>query len=205
MSDWSCSNCGWVNREISESCLSCGAPKGAVPASTTEEPWQATPPSPQLVFADPLPFVAPGPTPWFRTDGLLGGLAVAVLAAVVASAVWYAVVTFSSYQIGFVAIGVGWVIGTGAVIGARGRGSIWLAAASMLLTLVALGVSEYLISYHFITQEFGLALDLIQPPDVVVSVIVEVLAADPLTLAFWGFALVAAAYVPFKAILSASD
>jgi hypothetical protein len=164
-------------------------------------PTHSTPGSPELVTAEPLPNL-PGQPPVapFTTRGLVGGLAVAVVAAVLATAIWYAVVAFSSYQIGFVAVAVGWVIGTGAVLGARGRGSIWLSAISVLLTIISLGVSEYLIAYHFVTEEIGFDVGLIQPVDVMLSIILEVIVADPLTLVFWGFAVVAAAYVPFKQI-----
>jgi hypothetical protein len=148
----------------------------------------------------PMPAVVTPPMPWFRTDGLLGGLAVAALAAIVASVGWYAVVAFSSYQIAFVAILVGWVIGSGAVLGARGRGSLWLCAASVLLTLVALTLSEYFIAYHFITQESGFAFELLQSPLLIIELVIEIIAADPVTLLFWAVALGAAAWVPFKAI-----
>jgi len=210
MADWNCSSCGWVNREFSATCLSCGAPQTAAApvgrqASPASPPAWDHAPQPQLTTHDPLPSVAAPPTRWFRVDGLLGGLTLAALAAVAASATWYGVVALSEYQIGFVAVAVGWVIGTGAVLGARRRGSLWLAGGSILLTLAALAVSEYLIAYHYATQELGLALDLIQPLDFMISVVLEVLAADPATLVFWGFAIAAAGWVPFKAIMASGD
>jgi hypothetical protein len=148
----------------------------------------------------PMPAVVSTPMPWFRIDGLRGGLAVAALAAIVATGVWYAVVAFSSYQIGFVAAAVGWVIGTGAVLGARGRGSLWLVAASVALTLVALTVGEYLIAYHYLSQEPELSFGLLQSPLLIIELVIEIIRFDPVTLLFWALALAAAAWVPFKAI-----
>jgi hypothetical protein len=136
---------------------------------------------------------------WFTSEGLARGSVFAAIAALVASALWYAVVAISEYQIAFVAIGVGWVVGTAAVLGARGRGSIPLSAVSGVLTLAALFVSEYLIDYHYITQIVG-PMDLIQPPDLVIALVIDSLSADPATLLFWAFALAAAVWLPFKAI-----
>jgi hypothetical protein len=156
------------------------------------------PPDFVLGPAQGMPEVAARRT-WFTADGLGRGILLAAVAAVIASAIWYAVVALSEYQIAFVAVAVGWVIGTAAVRGAGGRGSIPLAAVSAFLTLAALFVSEYLINYHYISQILG-PLELIQPPDIVFAIVVESLSADPTTLVFWALALGAAVWIPFKAI-----
>ena len=148
----------------------------------------------------PMPASHAPETAWFRTDGFGRGLAFALIAAVLATAIWYAVVVVTSYQVGLVAALVGWLIGTGAVLGARRRGSLWLILASVGLTLVALSVSEYLIAYHIATSVLGLEFELIQDPFLIITLVVEIVASDPTSLVFWAFALGAAAWVPFKAI-----
>lgn len=67
-----------------------------------------------------------------------------------------------------------------------------------MLTLVALVVSEYLIVAHFVGQQLaeGETLQLLQPPDSVVTVVAESLQADPVTLVFWGIALFQAVVIP---------
>ena len=210
MTDWKCPQCKWVNRDFADICLSCGQdrPLGAeiVAAAPPPEPttWDLQGP-----VATPMPTMANSsiaeaeraatPGEPFGVTGFPTGVIGAVVAGVIASALWYAIVAFTSIQIGFVAIAVGWLVGTGAVLGARGRGSIWLSGVSVAVTVLALGVSEYLISYHWVTRDLGMSFSVLQPPDVILEIVIAVLQEDPLTLVFWGFAIVASALIPFKA------
>jgi hypothetical protein len=166
--------------------------------ATTRAADPAAPPDFVLGPAQGMPAISTRRT-WFTAEGLGRGIVFAAIAAVVAGALWYAVVAISEYQIAFVAAAVGWVIGTAAVRGAGGRGSIPLSAVSAFLTLSALFVGEYLINYHYITQLLG-PIELMQPPEVVFAIVVDSLSADPATLLFWAFALAAAVWIPFKAI-----
>ena len=129
---------------------------------------------------------------------LLGGFLGGAVAAVVASGVWYAVVTLSQYQIGIVAIAVGWLVGMGVVYGAGHRGSFALIPISVILTLIALVTSEYLIVAHFFSLDVGYAVDLLQPPDFIAEVVITSLQADPLTLVFWAIALFQAFVIPAR-------
>lgn len=217
MADWRCPDCGWTNREFSDLCVSCGLPRptGAGTSGTTDAS-ASTLHSPPLPPIGVPPAFEPGPGETaafpvaptaadaqgepFGNLGLSRGIVFAVAAAIVASAIWYAVVAFSSLQIGFVASAVGWLVGTAAVVGARGRGSVWLAGVSVLLTVLALGVSEYLIAYHMTTRDLGVEFSLLQPPDVIFEIVLAVLQNDPVTLAFWAFAVALAGYIPLKAI-----
>ena len=151
----------------------------------------ASPPAPTFE-----PVLGPGESSLF--GGILGGL----VGAIIASALWYAVVALTSWQIGLVAIIVGFIVGKAVVFGAGGRGSIPLVAVSVAFTLMALVVSEYLIIFHFISQEVGAAnvISVIQPIDFVVMVAFESLQADPLTLLFWGFALFQSVAIPLGAM-----
>lgn len=199
MADWKCARCDWVNRDWVEECISCGAgrddaaqdPALAGPAAAGASPVVPTSSGPTGSFAGPA-------TPLLGVSGLVGGLAAGAFAAVLATVIWYAVVVVTEYEIGFVAIVVGWLVGTAVVFGARRRVSIPLVAASALFTLAALSVSEYLIVYHVLTQELGLPLGLFEAPDLIVEVAVEAIRADPVTLLFWGIALVQAVYIPFR-------
>jgi hypothetical protein len=198
MTDWKCSNCGWANRDFAAKCLSCGADKAdAVPmAAPPPTPWDLPPrttpqnaPVPAAAAAAQLP----------GSDSLGRGILFAAAAAVVATLLWYLVVSISGYELGIVAALVGWVVGTAAVVGAGRHSSMFLVGVSVIFTLIALVMGEYLITYHFLTQAFG-QLELIQPPWVIIEIVIEVISADPLTLLFWGIALYSAASVPYKAI-----
>jgi hypothetical protein len=153
------------------------------------------------------PAAAQPPAPSFEPvlgaeSSLLGGVVGGLVGAVLASALWFGVVAITNWQIGLVAIVVGFVVGKAVVFGAGGRGSIPLVAVSAVFTLAALVVSEYLVIYHFISQEFGTEglISVIQPVDFVVSVAVESVQADPVTLLFWGIALFQAVAIPWSAM-----
>lgn len=138
---------------------------------------------------------------------IAGGLIAGIVAAVLASAIWYAVVVVSGWQVGLVAIAVGFVVGQGVVLGARKRGSIVLVAISVVLTLLALVISEYLIVAHFVGQELapGETLELVQAPDFIVNVVAASLQLEPITLLFWGIALFQAVAIPARLLSRRGD
>jgi len=200
--DWRCPRCTAENRADATSCYFCGAdrPESAAPAPGGDITADA------LAGADV--YGAPGAQPMslpIGPGGLVGGVVVSLIAAALATAGWYLVVALSNYQIAFVAVAVGWLVGTGVVLGARGR-LLWpLIGVAAAFTLISLAVSEYLIVYHFLTEyargELGLGnvLELIQPPDVMLEFVVASLEDDPLTLLFWAVAMVVAVVIPYRA------
>jgi hypothetical protein len=134
------------------------------------------------------------------TRDILGGLLAGLVAAVLATGLWYAVVVVSHYQLGIIAIVVGFLVGQGVVLGAGRRGSVILVAISVVLTLLALVISEYLIVAAFVTDQLGAGetIEVLQPPSFVIEVVVESVKADPLTLAFWAIALFQAFTIPAR-------
>lgn len=221
MNDWVCGNCKSINRGSANSCYSCGASREIVAVSETR-PLGAHPQGVQAGFASAsatpgLSGGAPGgailagaagavtsgetePRLPASSKHILGGLLAGVVAAVLATALWYAVVSISHYQLGIVAIVVGFLVGQAVVLGAGRRGSIALVGFSVLLTLLALVASEYLIIANFVGQQLapGETIELIQPPNFVVEVVMESLKAEPLTLAFWAIALFQAFTIPAR-------
>jgi hypothetical protein len=224
MAEWACQRCRAQNREDAADCYFCGAERptavagsaaspsdpGAVPASwPAGAEWTATGgPSAGPAGTDWRAAGGPAAAPALAIGpgGFVGGSLFGIVAAVLATVIWYLVIAVSGYQIGFVAVAVGWLIGTAIVLGARGRMSWGLIGLSVVLTLIALVVSEYLIVYHFFTEfgrsELGLTetIPLIQALDVMLEFVLASVEADPLTLLFWGLALVAAAVIPFRSL-----
>lgn len=226
MSDWVCGNCKSINRASAGSCYSCGGSRATVAAPDP----RLAPPTPigdgpgfaamsaagvgASAAVAAAPAMAPGlgetvalpakpPAQPATMSDVLGGVLAGVVAAVLATAIWYGVVAATHFQVGIVAIAVGFIVGTGVVFGARRHTSVVLVAVSVILTLIALAVSEYLIVAHFVSQELGFAVDLIQPPDVFFGVISDSLGADPLTLVFWAIALFQAFIIPWRSIRDA--
>ena len=193
MASWICQECDWANPDTVTQCRSCGATRAGFEPG---RPEQAATPAWQF----PSGTTSAPPAAGGRAGGLIGGLALGAGAAVVATVAWYLIVALSEYQIAFVAIAVGWLVGSAVVWGSGRRVSWPLIVASPLLTLVALAVSEYLIVYHVVTQELGIAVELLQPIGVMIEIVIESITAEPSTLVFWGIALVASAWIPFRAM-----
>ena len=222
VNDWVCGNCKSINRASANSCYSCGGAREIVAASETRPLGGVSGPSPTLAAMDggvgvaalgsPLDpgalagglatTTADAPSRPASTSDILGGLLAGVVAAVLATAIWYGVVAVSQYQVGLVAIAVGFIVGYGVVLGASRRGSVVLVPISVVLTLLALVISEYLIVAHFVGQlaPEGVTIELIQPPDLIVSVVMDSVRADPLTLVFWAIALFQAFAIPARSI-----
>ncbi len=98
----------------------------------------------------PVAPISPMPPP-----GLLRPLAFALAAGLVGALAWYLTVRFTDYKLGLVAVGVGWLVGRGALFGARGRGSTEIAIGSVVVALGAMLFGEYLILNHLAHQAFA--------------------------------------------------
>ena len=225
MNDWVCGNCKSINRGAANACYSCGGARETVAASAPIIPMPGqtatvssgdggvgvaalASPFDAAIAADGAAMTAAAATaprePAGTTD-IVGGFVGGLVAAALATAVWYGVVAATQYQIGLVAIAVGFIVGYGVLLGANRRGSVVLVPISVILTLLALVISEYLIVAHFVSQALaaeGQTINLVQPPDVVISVVIDSLQSDPLTLAFWAIALFQAFAIPSRAFRS---
>lgn len=203
MADWVCDRCRSTNGPEATTCFSCGSAMNAGGSDGSSFLASSEPGAPALATATGPTVTSPAfePVLPLGLGGLPGGILTGALAGALATAVWYAVVVITGWQVGLVAIAVGWLIGQGVMIGARGRVSMALVAASGLLALLALAVSEYLILFHFITQLMGTeGASLVQPIDFMVTIVIESLMADPLTLLFWVIALFQAVAIPYRAL-----
>jgi hypothetical protein len=228
MSDWVCGRCKSINRERSATCYSCGGMRGAVqlqpgqagavgpadpsaPVAASAGPAAAVPgalPIVDVTMPEAKPLVPAGPA------NLVGGLLGGAVGAVIATGLWYGVVVATNWQVGLVAIAVGFIVGQGVVLGAMNRASILLVPISLGLTLVALVASEYLIAVHFwdqaiaeIAAEMGVSLQQaaslaelagVAPSSPIDHVRLS-LEADPITLLFWAIAGYEAFIIPMRA------
>lgn len=200
MAEWKCARCSAQNAPDASSCYFCGAERD--PATVAASPAAGSPHEAVGWSPGDGPMPSGGSALAFGPGGLAGGLVAGLLAAVVATIGWYLVVTLSGYQVGFVAVAVGWLIGTTVVFGARGRVSWPLVGAAVAITLVSLAVSEYLILYHLVSEMIrveGLGeIELFQPLEVMVDVVISSITEDPVTLVFWAVALLVAGAIPFR-------
>lgn len=79
-------------------------------------------------------------------------LVLGMLAAVVAGVVWFAFSVLTGYQIGYIAIGVGYLIGKAVIWGSGGKRGMPLQIMSAVITLLTLFISQYFITVYYIRQ-----------------------------------------------------
>jgi hypothetical protein len=233
VSDWVCGRCKSINRERAATCYSCGGIRGAIQvpmsggatavpstaigtASAVPAEAVTAPAAGAGVVATAIPIAevtAPVPREPATMGDLVGGIVGGAIGAVLATGLWYGVVAITNWQVGIVAIAVGFIVGQGVVLGAGRHPSIMLVPISLAFTLVSLVVSEYLIANHFynaavaeIAAEMGLSTseisdiaDLAGLPNTPVELVRFSLESDPITLVFWAIAGWEAFVIPMRA------
>lgn len=127
---------------------------------------------------------------------LLFGLA----AGLVAGTVWHVIVIVTGYEIGYVAIGVGWLIGLAVHIGSGRKRAASLQVLSSAITLMTLLVANYFTFLHFLrkalveqkTEGYGGEFFFISPfePSFLQDLV------SPIGLLIWAIALYVAFSVP---------
>lgn len=129
-------------------------------------------------------------------------LLLGLLAAVVGCVLWYAVVVITNYELGIVAIAIGWLVGFAVMFGAGRKRGLVLQVMAVLITLVALLFSEYLIVRHFVVKNLAeegyTGIPLFLAPSIMFELIIEGIKASPTSLLFWAIALWQAFVTPMK-------
>jgi hypothetical protein len=226
VSDWVCGRCKSINRERAATCYSCGGIRGAIqldpsgavatPASAmgtravSAAPEAAAVPLATATLASGIPIAevaAPAPAEPATMGDIAGGVIGGAIGAVLATALWYGVVAITNWQIGIVAIAVGFIVGQGVVFGAGRHPSIALVPISVAFTLVSLVVSEYLIARHFlgiaaaeISAEFGVTIAEVEAEFASpIELLRFSLESEPITLLFWAIAGWEAFVIPIRA------
>jgi len=129
---------------------------------------------------------------------VFGAVIFGFVAAVVSAIIWYAIVAITNYEVGIVAIAVGWLVAQAVILGAgRKRGPI-VQIISVIAILFAMGLGEYLIIRHFINKSAVGNLPLFLPIKLVVKILFEVIKEDPLILIFWIIALIEGLVIPAR-------
>jgi hypothetical protein len=133
---------------------------------------------------------------------LLGAFLLALGAALISAIIWFGFVVVTEYQLGIVAVAVGWIVAQAAMLGAGRKRGFSVQLISVMATGLAVLLSEYLIDRHFLVQyltsEGYTDIPLLLPLDVTMEMIVEIIKSDPTTLLFWGIAIFEAFAIPKK-------
>lgn len=135
-----------------------------------------------------------------QNPNYFGAVALGLIAGAVAGLVWYLIEIFSGYQIGYVAIGAGYLIGWAVVLGSgKKRGSV-LQVISTLIAVVSIYGAAYFSAIHSVNKYLAeeaakqganaMAYLWVSPfhPDLLKMMV------SPVGLLIWGFAF----YIAFK-------
>jgi hypothetical protein len=192
----------------------------AAPSSALGSSSVMAAPEAATTFASGIPIAevaAPAPAEPATMGDVAGGVIGGAIGAVLATALWYGVVTVTHWQIGFVAVAVGFVVAQGVVFGAGRHPSILLVPVSVAFTLIALLVSEYFIARFLLNEGLAEFLSLIGTPELEgidltyaelqaeiqamspIDIVRSSLESDPLTLLFWAIAGWEAFIIPMRA------
>jgi hypothetical protein len=118
-----------------------------------------------------------------------------LLAAIVGCVIWYLVVAFSRWRIGIIAVVVGYAVGW-AILKSTDTYHVKFVILSLVLTLGALAMSEYLIVRHDYNMDAIEKIPLFISPVIMFSAVGESLKLDPLLIVFWAIALYEAYKIP---------
>jgi hypothetical protein len=187
---WKCGQCRSLNDATAKQCYRCHARR-----SVSEE------------VDTTGSLVAPGraATP-LRDPSLLGALLIGLAAAAASTAVWY---WFDAYAgLGYFKLSwlVGVSIGAAVTIGGRGRTSLPSVILSVLLTIAALTVGEYLLISHGLALVFSSHPDalVLAEPQKVLELLPAILTEVPLRPVLWIVAIVAAFVGPWSRLVGPS-
>lgn len=137
-----------------------------------------------------------------ENPNMVMALVLGSIAGVVAGIIWYFFSIITGYQIGYIAIGVGFVIGWAVMLGSGKKRGSKLQIMSAGITLVTLYISEYFMTLYYYRQymlehkaEFpGYNGEIFLPspfdPDILASMI------SPMGLLIWGIGIYFAYSIP---------
>jgi hypothetical protein len=132
---------------------------------------------------------------------LLMGLIAGVIAMLIGAIVWGAITYFTGYQIGWIAIGIGFLVGVAIRFFGKGK-SLTFGISGAVLSLIGCLLGNLLVYSGFLAREEGVPfLDVffffLSTPAAIVEVFT--VAFDPMDLLFYALA----AYVGFNAATDA--
>ena len=133
---------------------------------------------------------------------IVGSVFLGLLAGLIGGVVWYFVETLTGYQIGYLAIGVGWLIGQAVVFGAgKKRGQI-LQLISAAIALISIWAASYGSTMYYANQawakEAAAQGQAFEGPYFVLPFAPELLKAmiSPMGLLIWGIGIYIAFNIP---------
>ena len=107
---------------------------------------------------------------------------------------WFLFVVVTKLELGWIAIGVGWLVGMGVHLGSGRKRGLHLQLLSAFLTLATLFIANYFVLYKLVQDEVGIGLQ--QLPFSLVMQVFMKSVVSPIGLLIWAIGLYVAFRVP---------
>ena len=107
---------------------------------------------------------------------------------------WFLFVVVTKLELGWIAIGVGWLVGMGVHLGSVRKRGLHLQLLSAFLTLATLFIANYFVLYKLVQDEVGIGLQQL-PFSLVMQVFMKSIIS-PIGLLIWAIGLYVAFRVP---------
>lgn len=119
----------------------------------------------------------------------------------IAATIWYGLVVMTGLEIGLAATGIGALVALAVLKGAGRHRSTRLQLISLVITIAALALGEYLVVRHvvlqMITERYGPQnVPLFFSGKLVWDLLISGIQDSPLTLGFWAIAAISAFQIP---------
>ena len=143
------------------------------------------------------------PTSSSAAMSLAGPIIGGIIGGVIGGVIWYAITVWSGWRVGYLAIGVGWLVGYGTLKGAKNEtGEIPLMLTSGIIALLSMLFSEYCIIRYlvldYISTTYGPASLEKVNPQLLSQVCFSIMGHQLWTLIFWAIAI----YIAVKTVRS---
>lgn len=144
-----CPSCGNALAQGTVVCMNCGYNTQSGKALKTKAKDQTTPSAGGAMVAG--------------VAGKAGGFTLltimpivgACVAGAIGAAIWAAIAYFANLEIGWIAIGIGALVGLGALIGARNDGNLWVGCVAAVIAVASILAGKYAVISIIYDQEFG--------------------------------------------------
>jgi hypothetical protein len=137
-----------------------------------------------------------------RDPNIAGAVLFGLGASIISIFVWSLLTLLTNYQLGIIAVGVGWIIARAVVLGAGNKRGKILQVMSIGLTLITMAISQDLVRHYYVdlvVSAQGInGIPLLLPLPDMFSIVVDSLAEDPVTVLFWAIAIFEAFKIPAR-------
>lgn len=140
-----------------------------------------------------------------KNPNILFATAASIFAGIVGGFIWYWFTVLTNWQVGYLAIALGWFVGIATCFGAGHKKGKMLQAISVATTLITLLLAEFMISLHYIgkTPDFNMSSTvllnhLLGQGYSIISLFITVIknSISPIGLVIWCFGLYTAYIMP---------